>query len=214
MQRGIFVYHIKEESAQAEALLNFQISLRGSLRKAPHLLQWVAALTSLKKKGYSDPSDLIKRYNTTAPKAQQLNGMKGQAVKNIMTSMTPALIDMLQTHVSKFGWEGGVFSDDALSSKKILPEYAGRAPPGRKTWINRLRMSEKATSLCFSRAITDFGRAPTQATTTLCLSVCAHASSTGVKLLSAGLDERQQFVRTPLSSCAGGLALGLQTCCA
>ena len=51
------------QTKRAELLHNFSVSVRGSIRKAPSVWTWVASLRSLKVKGDSDMTSVIKSYN-------------------------------------------------------------------------------------------------------------------------------------------------------
>ena len=155
---GIFVVHVRHVSLQEEVFHNFKLSLRGSIRRPPNLLTWVGALSQLKLKGYEDSAGVIARFNSTVGSSFQLAGAKAAAVGNLMSHFPPLLLDLLQAHVSKFGWDSCVLSDDSLSSKKILPLFVHKSP--HKAWKKFCAMSTSATTLTFRRLIRDFEKAP------------------------------------------------------
>lgn len=154
---GVCVQHAKESSLQEEVLTNFRISIRGSLRRAPSLVTWVGVLANLQKHGYSEPADLIRKYNATVPKPQQLVGGRAVAVKNMLTSFPADALTMLMGHVSKHGWEGCAFTEDALSSRKILPDFTPRG--SSKAWNARLKLDAFIVNLLFKRVVHEWDNA-------------------------------------------------------
>ena len=79
----ILRYRPKLMSKQAEVLLNFRISTRGSIRQAPNVLTWCLVLRNLRPYGVSDPSTIINEYNSQVSRSAQLAGGKAHAVRTI-----------------------------------------------------------------------------------------------------------------------------------
>ena len=155
--QAIYVHHIKHVSLQDEVFYNFRVSLRGAIRRPPNLLTWVGTLSQLKQKGYEDSAAVISRFNSGVAKNFQLVGSKATAIGNLMTLFPADLLALLQNHVSKYGWDSCVLSDDNLSTKKILPNFVHKSP--RKSWKKFAAMSVTSTTLTFRRLMRDFGKA-------------------------------------------------------
>ena len=81
---------------------------------------------------------ILRLWNAQASKTMQVNGAKAQSVRNIMSMPTMAK-ESLSNHVGEFGWDQSAWSDDTLSSKKLLPGYAPRGTC--KEWNMRLRVT-------------------------------------------------------------------------
>ena len=143
------------------------MSLRGSIRKPPSLLAWIGTLQGLKQHGYEDSAAVISRFNGSVAKSFQLQGSKATAIGNIMTHCPQSLIDLLQDHASKYGWENCVLSDDNLSSKKILPNFVFRAP--HKAWKRFTAMSPKSCELTFRRLMSEFEKTTARRKADRCL---------------------------------------------
>ena len=150
----IYVQHVVLPSLESEIFNNFLLSIRDSVCKPPNFMTWIHTLRSLQKKGYEDSAAVIVRYNQLVPKSSHLVGSKAVALGNLMNLFPEDLIELLQSHVSKYGWDGCVLSDDALSSKRILPTYQHKAP--HKSWNTLMAMSSEATTLLFKRLINEF----------------------------------------------------------
>ncbi|CAJ1447674.1 unnamed protein product [Effrenium voratum] len=155
--QAIYVHHIKHVSLQDEVFYNFRVSLRGAIRRPPNLLTWVGTLSQLKQKGYEDSAAVISRFNSGVAKNFQLVGSKATAIGNLMTLFPADLLALLQNHVSKYGWDSCVLSDDNLSTKKILPNFVHKSP--HKSWKKFAAMSVTSTTLTFRRLMRDFGKA-------------------------------------------------------
>ena len=152
----VYVHHIKHFSLQDEVFYNFRVSLRGSIRRPPNLLTWVGTLSQLKQKGYEDSAAVISRFNSGVGKSFQLVGSKATAIGNLMSLFPADLLTLLQAHVSKYGWDSCVLSDDNLSTKKILPNYVHKSP--HKSWKKLAAMSVVSTTLTFRRLTRDFDK--------------------------------------------------------
>ena len=152
----VYVHHIKHFSLQDEVFYNFRVSLRGSIRRPPNLPTWVGTLSQLKQKGYEDSAAVISRFNSGVGKSFQLVGSKATAIGNLMSLFPADLLTLLQAHVSKYGWDSCVLSDDNLSAKKILPNYVHKSP--HKSWKKLAAMSVVSTTLTFRRLTRDFDK--------------------------------------------------------
>ena len=65
---------------------------------------------------------------------------------------------MIFLHVSECGWEGSVWSEDSLSTKRMFPGYL--FPSKVKSWNNRLRTSEDSMRLAVRRLQTTHSKVP------------------------------------------------------
>lgn len=149
----VYVFHIQLPSVESEVFQNFLLSIRDSISKPPNFITWLHTLRQLKQKGYEDSAAVISRFNALVPKSAWLVGAKANALGNVMALFPSSLIQDLETHVSKWGWEGSALSDDCLSTKKVLPTHRHKAP--HKSWKQLCSMSETATALTFKRIIRD-----------------------------------------------------------
>jgi len=86
-------------------------------------------------------------------KSSWLVGSKATALGNFLTLIPEDIIELLQAHVSKWGWESCALSDDALSSKKISPNHVFKPP--HKSWKKICAMPPVATELAFKHLIRD-----------------------------------------------------------
>ena len=149
----VYVHHVSLPSVESEVFNNFLISIRDSISKPPNFMTWLHTLRALKKRGYDDSAAVISRFNQLVAKSSWLVGSKATALGNFLTLIPENIIELLQGHVSKWGWESCVLSDDALSSKKLLPNHVFKAP--HKSWKKLCAMSPVATELAFKRLIRD-----------------------------------------------------------
>lgn len=124
---------------------NLGASNRGAIRKAPSALSFVYGLRSL---NTSSPEDILRSWNSTCPKCDQITGRKSMVVQ-LLLNLKKDLLEKLQTCVSLFGWEQCPFSDDSLSSRKIYPGGSFRSSKVAKTsaWFSRLQVTEDSYEL-------------------------------------------------------------------
>ena len=138
--RCIFAYSPLHVSPKDVAFRNLQMSCRGAIRQAPNVVKWTHILLSLKTHGYQDPGELVKSWNSTCAKADQLTGGKGQAVKLIIEKMPSSVLSLLTQHVSKKGWSNSAFMDDVFSSKKCIhPSFTNSTELIGKTDVSSQR---------------------------------------------------------------------------
>lgn len=152
----VYVHHVSHATVQEEVFHNFKVSLRNSIRRPPNMLTWIGTLQSLKHCGYFDSAGVIAKFNAGVAKSFQLVGSKATAIGNLMAQYPPELLDLLQQHVSKYGWENSALSDDNLSTKKVLPSFTFKAP--HKSWKKFASMSVEASWLTWRRVFADFAK--------------------------------------------------------
>ena len=145
-------YILKLSSKRAQALHALKVGIRGSIRKAPSITDWVQTLAKLRACGDTDIAAIIRAHNQAVPKSAQLLAGKATAVKNLLDSTPPEVLHCILEHVNRYGWQGSCFSDEALSSRKILPGYVFRGGSGQK-WLARGKTSKESMSLMV-RALT------------------------------------------------------------
>ena len=125
-----------------------KIDARGSIRKAPNVITWALSLHKLRLAGDNDAGAIIREWNNTASRQQQLGGGKAQALKNVLDMMPQEVFtEVVVRAVSEMGWEKSPWSDDAFSNKRIYP--GAPAPLGRSSsaaWRTRLKVTDK--SMC------------------------------------------------------------------
>lgn len=123
----IHAQHLKFASQKAAIFNNFKLSHRGSIRKPPNAVTWVAVLAELQAEhGEKDPAAVIRSWNDDAAKSDRIVGAKSMAVKNIMSKMNAEAQNLLTNHVMKHTWECCAFSEDVLASVKFFPGYHPR----------------------------------------------------------------------------------------
>lgn len=147
-------------SKRDEVLVNFRASCRGALRRAPTILIWVQTLRHLRETtGDADCAAIIKRFNMENPKQAQLTGQKASAVKALLESYPAEALQLVEDHVMQMGWPGCCFSDDALSSKKLLPGFNFRLGT-QGPWPKLGKVSASACCLAVRHTISKFMALP------------------------------------------------------
>lgn len=116
---------------------NFKLSVRGGIRRPPHCMTWVLALM----KTSDDASSAIRMWNSMTSRNGQLQGGKAMAVKNVMDAMPRPAINLIESHISRLGWDNCSLTDEVLASKRIVPGYTFRVLAD-KAWSNRTKVSE------------------------------------------------------------------------
>ena len=135
-------------SRKEELLHNFQMGVRGAIRKAPSVWTWVSSLLSLGATADADMTAVIKSFNEFAPTSEKLTGGKASAVRMILQRLPQRSIVKIDWHVQMHGWSRCCFSDDALSSKKMTPDFNFRHLWGKT--------SSASTELAIEHAIAKF----------------------------------------------------------
>ena len=146
-------------SKREELLANFRVSARGSLRKAPNVMQWVQSLMALKSCGETDSAGVIRKYNHENPKSAQLLGSKATAVKNLIEFFPSEALEMIIQHVQQLSWAACCFSDDCLSSKRLLPSHNFRLG-SEGLWPSLGKVTTKSCWLMVNHAISKFLATP------------------------------------------------------
>ena len=146
---------MEHSSKLQEVLYNFKISIRGSLRNGPSIVTWVPTLQSLRAVGENDVAAIIKKHNTAIPKNGQLLGPKAVAVRNLLDVFPVRAWNVVEAHVQELGWQQCCFSDDCLSSRKVLPGYTWRYSASG-LWKEWNKMTDEASLLMVQAAVTRF----------------------------------------------------------
>ena len=143
--QAIYAHRPRCMNKKSEAMMNFKLSVRGSIRQAPSCITWLLMLVNLKAHGVTDASTVIKEWNDSNPRSSALTGGKAQAVKLLLDKAPLAAVDYLTEHVGIFGWVHCAFSDDALASKKLYPGQVFKH--ARSGWTERCTVTEKSCEL-------------------------------------------------------------------
>ena len=94
-----------------QVFLNFGISHRASIRRAPSVIMWVQVLRKLVTKGLKTWAQVVKEWNARSSKSNNLVGQKAVAVKLMMEHMPESVFKVVEMHVSTHGWHQAAFSD-------------------------------------------------------------------------------------------------------
>ena len=121
---------------------NFQVSARGSIRKAPNVISWVVTLKRMSKRGDSDTPAIVNDWNQKSSKAHKLVGAKAQAVKNVYM-LPDRILALIVKSVSRHGFFNCPYSEDNLSSKKLAVGYQFRSGSHNR-WLARQVTSEES----------------------------------------------------------------------
>ncbi len=133
-------------SLQQEFFTNIKMSNRGSIRKNASIVTWATSLMFLRNHGgVRDPGSVIRSWNSQSARSSQINGQRAQALKMLLEFPKPALDRLIQC-VSTLGWESCPFSEDSLSSKKLLPPFIFRKTADDK-WTARGAVSMESVVL-------------------------------------------------------------------
>ncbi|CAE7275539.1 unnamed protein product [Symbiodinium sp. CCMP2592] len=146
---------------QLHRFYGFKISSRGSLREAPTAVTWVHALLNLQKTGRYDCQNVLTAWNSRSVKADQVTGGKYMSVKNLLDLPDKARGVVMDT-ASRLGFKSCPFSDDNLSSKKLVPGFLFRCPPKLKNskWPKMSTVTAESTALCLESAVSSFEASP------------------------------------------------------
>ena len=133
--------------------INFKISYRGNIRRAPSIVTWASTLMNLCKQGHVSWTQVIKDWNMQASKNSHLVGQKAVSVKLLMESCPDTVFKLIIDHVSRHGWHGSAFSDDSLATKKIMPGFKIVLPNG-----TTLVVTLESITLMFQNIDSDWDR--------------------------------------------------------
>lgn len=117
----VWSFSLKAGTAQDQMFLNFGISHRSAIRRAPSVVTWVQVLQKLKVAGSGTWTQVVKEWNSKAAKTNQLTGQKAVAVKLLMDSTPSEVFAKISEHTSKWGWAASAFSDECLAQRKAMP---------------------------------------------------------------------------------------------
>ncbi|CAK9007782.1 unnamed protein product [Durusdinium trenchii] len=153
--RSVHCHVVQGTSKVAEVIHNFVTSIRGELRKGPTIMVWVQTLQTLRAHGEDDSQAVIKRFNATVPKENQLLGQKAAAVKNLLDVFPDQALALIREHVQQLGWAGCCFHDDGLSSKKTVPGWKFRPNVGG-SWPEWSKVTAASCVIMIQHAIGQF----------------------------------------------------------
>lgn len=156
---SIAAHVVTVPSKREELLANFRVSTRGSLRKAPTIMQWVQSLLTLRSCGETDGPGVIRKYNAENPKSSHLVGGKATAVKNLLEHFPVEALELIIQHVQRQSWPGCCFSDDCLSSKRLLPNHNFRFGTAG-LWPSLGKITQKSCLLMVHHVINKFLSTP------------------------------------------------------
>ena len=79
-----------------EMKATMKLSCRGAIRQAPSVLTWINTLLNMQTWGVNDTANLMREWNKTAARADQLTGGRAQAVQLVLERMPQPVLDKLQ----------------------------------------------------------------------------------------------------------------------
>ncbi|CAJ1397601.1 unnamed protein product, partial [Effrenium voratum] len=143
---------------------SFKMSSHGSIREPPNPLQWIFSLETLRIQGGHDADSVIKSWNESSAKSDRLVGSKFQTVTNLM-KLPSECLDKLRWMVNKVGWASFLarcspYSDDNLSSKKILPGAAFKGAKTKGKWAKHGAVTAESAARCFEYSNSVHNAAP------------------------------------------------------
>ena len=145
--REITCCNMVHTSARDQLFYSFKLGGRGSIRKPPNLIDWTLSLRQLAARaGDTDSGSVVRMWNSQCTVSQQIVGRKATALKTLMEHMPEECLIMLTTMVSELGWDESPWTEDALSSKRILPGYCSRVGDS-KVWSTRQTVSQQSAVL-------------------------------------------------------------------
>jgi hypothetical protein len=119
------------------------------------VLTWIQALLKSQEDGLS----VMRDWNRVASENGELVGHKALAVKQLLETFPRKGLDLLLKHVSEYGWEASAFTEDALGSKKLLPNQSFRTTGG-KEWSRRARTCNESCVMAVEYMIKKFEATP------------------------------------------------------
>ena len=135
----IFV-HVVEHCAATDVLFhNFRISVRGSIRRAPSVVDWLHALQLKQRHAVTDSRSILRSWNATAPSAAQLKGSEATAVRALLELWPATATDSLAAFVGHHGFEASPWTEEVVADRKHLPGHMPRLPS--KAVADRLRVT-------------------------------------------------------------------------
>ncbi|CAL1166300.1 unnamed protein product, partial [Cladocopium goreaui] len=114
--------HVELTNRKEELFYNFKVAVKGNIRTAPSAVTWVNSLLELSKAGDRDLQGTLNSWNTQAPKPDKVQGQKYLTVKNLL-DLPPECRNVMFAYINKNGWDSSPYSEDLLSSKKLLVNF-------------------------------------------------------------------------------------------
>ena len=114
----------------AVAFKNALLAHRGAIRQAHDVLNWIQKLEKVSAATGVTPDDVLTRWNSECPAEARVMGQKRVCCMNIIKGLDFACRTLLIDHASRYGGTSA-FTDDAFTSKKILPGFKARHPTPR-----------------------------------------------------------------------------------
>ena len=160
-KRGDWIHSNLREypNPEEQTFDSFKLSTRGSIRQAPNVISWVITLGKLAKAGDKDVGVILRQWNQTSAKHANINGNKGQAVKNLLELCSEDTLNIVVESVSRWGWDLCPFSEDALSSKKLYPGQHFKSVHSRK-WTQRQQVTKETSNLLFQHVVASHANLP------------------------------------------------------
>ncbi len=144
--RQIHVRAIQVADEDAVTLYNLKMGSRGNIRKLASVVTWLGVI--LRQREVNKDKDIkafIARHNEEASKNDVVRGAKLMAILQLSDGLSDKNVRALLSCVSQLGWGGCPFSEDSVSSKRILPGYTAKVP--NRAYQERLRISEESFSM-------------------------------------------------------------------
>lgn len=117
--RVVFAIGVTVVDRQSAMQMTFKRSIRGAIREAPNIITWIITLTNLRVHDGSDPLRVIKKWNSDSAPSDRLVGQKATSVQMVLERMPESVAKLVMDHVSRYGWQNCMISDETLASKKI-----------------------------------------------------------------------------------------------
>ena len=133
------------------AFRNALLAHRGSIRQAHDVLNWIQKLDKVSAATGQPAEDVLQRWNQQCPDNAKVVGNKRLCCFNILKAMSVEARAVLIEHASKYG-SNGAFTDDAFTSKKVLPGYKPRLQSNPK-WTRWLTVTNDSLKLMLQHVI-------------------------------------------------------------
>ena len=153
--RGLKARNVEFTSLKEQTFDNFRLSARGAVRRQANVVSWVVFLSRQRDCGDTDAGAIIRSWNSGCTQKEKLMGNKAQTVKNIIDLGPPKTQELLIQHISKYDWDGGSLSEEALASKKVWPGSGFRTTHSKK-WTQRQRVTDESCHLMFQHCFHQF----------------------------------------------------------
>ena len=133
------------------AFRNALLAHRGSIRQAHDVLNWIQKLDKVSAATGQTAEDVLQRWNQQCPENAKVVGNKRLCCLNILKAMSGAARAVLIEHASKYG-SNRAFTDDAFTSKKVLPGHKPRLQ-GNPKWTRWLTVTNDSLKLMLQHVI-------------------------------------------------------------